>query len=443
MTQKHLILKGTIILTLTGFLTRIMGFFYRMFLSHTFGEEGVGLYQLAFPIYAFAFSLTSAGIQIALSRCVAAHLARENVKGSRSFLYTSLVFALGSSLFVTLLLQKYSSFLAGSILHDNRCELLLLLFSYALPFAALHSCIVGYYFGQKETKIPAISQFSEQTARIISVLLICHCFSLSSGASGIFIAVLGVIFGEIVSSCYCFYQMRGKSFFAPIPNMKFSLFFSQLRELLTLSVPLTANRLLLNLLQSIESISIPLRLQMSGMDSAAALSSYGVLTGMALPCVLFPSAITNSVSTMLLPTVAEIHAANQKKALSHIIQKTILACVSLGCFCCAGLLLFGNWIGTFLFHSPLAGDYIVTLAWICPFLYTNNTFLSILNGLGKTGLSLLFNTLSLCIRIYGVLFCIPVYGISGYLIGLLISQIFIFLVCGSYLFQYTRKMIDK
>lgn len=439
MTHKHLLLKGTLILTITGLITRIMGFFYRMFLSHTFGEEGVGLYQLAFPVYALAFSLTSAGIQVAVSRCVASRLAHGSLKESRSFLYTGLLVSLTSSLLVMFLLQKYSSFFASSILQDERCELLLLLFSYALPFAALHSCIIGYYIGQKSTKIPAVSQLLEQVVRILSVYLICHCFSFSLNTSTVFIAVLGIIIGEIASSSYCFYQMRGKSFFTPIPQIHFPLFFSQLKELTILSIPLTANRVLLNILQSIESISIPLRLQMAGMSSSDALSSYGVLTGMALPCILFPSAITNSISTMLLPTVAEIHASKQNQTLSRVIKNTAIACISLGCFCCAGLLLFGNWIGTFLFHSQLAGSYILTLAWICPFLYTNNTFLSILNGLGKTGLSFLFSTFSLCIRIYGVLYLVPFSGMSGYLAGFLLSQLFIFLVCGSYLLWYTRK----
>lgn len=61
MSRKHLLLKGAFILTLTGFATRFMGFFFRIFLSHTFGEEGVGLYQLIFPVYALCFSLTCSG----------------------------------------------------------------------------------------------------------------------------------------------------------------------------------------------------------------------------------------------------------------------------------------------------------------------------------------------------------------------------------------------
>ena len=69
---------------------------------------------------------------------------------------------------------------------------------------------------------------------------------------------------------------------------------------------------------------------MHGMTQGSALGMYGVLTGMALPCVLFPSAITNSVSTMLLPAVAEIQTQNNKNELSSLIQKAVYACVFLG-----------------------------------------------------------------------------------------------------------------
>ena len=103
MSRKHAIIKGTFILTLTGFATRFMGFFYRIFLSHTFGEEGVGLYQLVFPIYALCFSLTSAGIELALSRCVAARITQGKRREAREILYTSLLLSVS-------LCYRHSSF---------------------------------------------------------------------------------------------------------------------------------------------------------------------------------------------------------------------------------------------------------------------------------------------------------------------------------------------
>lgn len=142
---------------------------------------------------------------------------------------------------------------------------------------------------------------------------------------------------------------------------------------------------------------------------------------------------------MLLPTVAEIQALNDKKEMSSIIQKSVYCCIFLGSICCVFLLAFGDFIGSFLFHSPLAGKFITAMSWLCPFLYTNNTLISILNGIGKTYLSFAVNSLSLGIRIASVFFFIPLYGIFGYLWGLLASQIFVFLFCLGYMYRYVHR----
>ena len=48
--SKERFFKGTFLLTSAGLISRIMGFFYRIFLSHTIGAEGIGLYQLVVPL---------------------------------------------------------------------------------------------------------------------------------------------------------------------------------------------------------------------------------------------------------------------------------------------------------------------------------------------------------------------------------------------------------
>lgn len=172
MSLKRTIIRGTFILTLTGFATRLMGFFYRVFLSQAFGEEGVGIYQLIFPIYALCFSLSSAGIQTALSRCVAEKTTLGKHKEARELLYTSIAITFTVSCIITIFLQKYAGFISAAFLKDQRCAPLLIILSYAFPFAAVHSSICGYYFGLKKTGIPAVSQLLEQTARILCVYLL-------------------------------------------------------------------------------------------------------------------------------------------------------------------------------------------------------------------------------------------------------------------------------
>lgn len=108
-------------------------------------------------------------------------------------------------------------------------------------------------------------------------------------------------------------------------------------------------------------------------------------------------------------------------------------------FCTCGFLLTADFLGSFVFQSPEAASYIRVLAFICPFLYTNSTYISMLNGLGHTGLAFLINFTGLCIRIAGVFFLIPQTGISGYLTGLLSSQIFVFLASVRVLFRTVQR----
>ena len=200
-------------------------------------------------------------------------------------------------------------------------------------------------------------------------------------------------------------------------------------QLLQLAVPLSANRLIINLLQSIEAIYIPNRLMAYGLNNADALGVYGVLTGMSLPLILFPSAITNSISVLLLPIVAEADASGNQTAVRRAIITSIRYCLLLGFGCTAMFLLTGRAAGRMLFHSELAGSFILTLSFICPFMYIASTLNSILNGLGKTAQTFLFSVVSLLFRLLFVFTAIPVYGIKGYLWGTLASQMLQTLLC--------------
>lgn len=437
MGQKHTLIKGAFILTMTGFVTRLIGFFYRIFLSQAFGEEGVGIYQLIFPVYALGFSLTCAGIEIAISRTVAQKNAIGKSEEGRTVLYSGCLFSMLFSVLFMLLIQKQSTFIAVQLLNEPRCERLLLIISYALPFSSLHSCIYGYFLGLKETKTPAISQFIEQIVRVGSVFILYRFSLQNSHDPNIIVAVAGIVFGEFASSVFCFFSYQHQK-----QTFDYSITFSSLKrsikELFNLSIPLTCNRVLLNILQSIEAISIPIQLQLFGYNTSQSLSIYGVLTGMALPCILFPSALTNSVATMMLPTVAELQTASNKHFLFSITKKVILFCSILGSVCCILFIFTGSFIGKHIFHSNLAGDFLITMAWMCPFLYTNSNLISIINGLGKTLYSFVFNTIGLSLRIGSIYYLIPLYGIRGYLLGLLTSQLVIFLLCIGYLYSFSR-----
>lgn len=436
--SKNTIIKGAFILTITGFLTRVIGFFFRIFLSHSFGEEQMGLYQLIFPIYALCFSLSSAGIETALCRLVASKTASGKPKDADTLLYKALLISVSLSLLLTILLRKNATAISIYLLGDLRCEELIQIIAFSLPFASVHSCICGYYLGKKQIKIPALSQFVEQISRVGTVYIVYQIMKANHIASSIHLAVWGIVAGEIISSLFClrFYFSKENA-----PLSLSSAFQSNGlgKELGALALPLTSTRILTNLFQSVETISIPLYLQKFGYTNSEALSTYGVFSGMALPCILFPSAITNALSTMLLPTVAEIEGEHNLARLKLLIRRVIFFGFGLGTLCGIIFLLFGPLIGNLLFDSQLTGSFLRTLAWLCPFLYMNSTLISILNGLGKANQSFLVNIVSLAVRICGVWFGISHWGMEGYLWGLLLSQLLVSFSCVFMLNNYIHN----
>lgn len=459
MKWKNPLISGTVILTLTGLLSRFIGFFYRIFLSNVFGAEGMGIYQLISPVLALSFALTVSGIQTAISKYVASETSTHDYTRSFRTLWVGFLLAMVLSILCALSIYLWSDYIAVTFLLEARTAPLLRIIALSIPMAAVHSCINGYFYGIRKTAIPAVTQLAEQICRVGSVYLIYEICQKHNMEPTISFAVVGLVIGESASMIVSLVAILSRAHkLFPCENIcsfpvgvdpsggrkpSFGLYRHILAQLMQLAAPLSANRLIINLLQSIEAVYIPNRLMAYGLSNADALGVYGVLTGMSLPLILFPSALTNSISVLLLPIVSEAEANGNYHAVRHAILTSIRYCLLLGFGCTTAFLLFGRTAGRLLFHSELAGSFILTLSFICPFLYIASTLGSILNGLGKTTLTFCYSVVSLLFRLLFVFFAIPVYGIKGYLWGMLASQLLQTLLCTISALRISRKTCDS
>ena len=287
--SKKTFFRGTFLLTCAGLLSRIMGFFYRIFLSHTIGAEGIGLFQLVLPLQTLLLAITSSGIQTALSRLIAAHFATGEHKKARDFFCLGTLLAFLFSCVASSLLFLKADFFAVQILREVRTEELLRILAFSLPLAVLHSCINSYYFARKKAAFPSGMQFVEQLVRVgSSFLLYLICVSNNLPVTAM-IAVGGTLASELAASILSLLVLS--LHFRSCSHRIFQITkpFSDLHEILRTAFPVTVNRLLLSVLAGIEVVLIPQRLQMYGVSSSEALSIYGIFTGLALPCILFPA----------------------------------------------------------------------------------------------------------------------------------------------------------
>ena len=164
--SKKIFLKGTLILACTGLISRIAGFFYRIFLSHAIGAEGLGLYQLVlplqdlwplYPIQGSSLPFTPDRIQT----CPSGEKGGTFFRWSQEHLWLSFFSAAAG-----FLLFQHAYFFASAILKTPQTAGLLRLTAVSIPLCAIHSCIDSYYYARKKASVPAVVQLSEQSARI-------------------------------------------------------------------------------------------------------------------------------------------------------------------------------------------------------------------------------------------------------------------------------------
>lgn len=423
MNLKNTFLRSTLLLTFAGILSRLLGFYYRIFLANTIGAEGIGIYQLIFPIYGLCFALCASGIETSVSKLTAEKYALGKQEEALGILKTAITITLTLALSCSLVLFQYAEPIAYFFLKESRCTTLLRLLALTIPLGTVQSCICGYYFGIHQATIPSFAQLVEQGFRIGFTILLYNIYKVNSLPISSILAVAGLVIGEF---CSLLFTLTCFSFQKKIQwHLHTSHFFTYLREIYSLAAPLTISRISITFLAGFEATLIPTALRNYGMDSSLALSIYGILNGMALPFILFPNALTISLSIMLLPKISEFQISGQKDKLNTTIKKTFSYCLFLGIFSLLFFLIFGDFLGNLVFSNALAGNFITILAWLCPFLYLNTTLNGILNGLGRADLTFFNGVFSQILRIIFIIFLIPEIGIKGYLLGILTSQLFV------------------
>lgn len=412
---KNPLITGTLFLTASGVISRIIGFFYRIFLSRTIGAEGLGIYQLVFPVMALSLSLTSSGIQTALSRFIAEETAKNNEKGARLYLVLGLLFSTALSVAVSFLITQNADFIASVILSEPRTKPLLIVMTYSLLPAAVHACINGYYYGKKQALIPSVSQLLEQLVRVGTVYLIASIAMENGHSLSPLDAIWGIVAGECAGMLLSVTAVGIRRYDGDAA--------ASAKLLFAMTIPLTANRVLINLCTSVENLMIPKQLRLFGYNTPDALSIFGILTGMSMSVILFPTVLTGSVSVLLLPAISEAKARSDDAAISHAIQKAVRYGLLLGFFFTGAFLITADFIGDSVFHCTLAGTYIKILSWLCPFMYLSSLLSSIIHGLGYPKIPLYISLLGCMIRIGAIWRFVPVFGLRAYLTGMLISQL--------------------
>ncbi len=413
--KKTIFIKNAAVLTASGFILRFIGVIFKVWLASVIGSEGIGLYQIVFSVFTLAATFATSGISTAVTRLCAEEIAFGNKKSVKRVLFKCVTVTLIVALVSSFLLIFGAQFISEKILSEPAAYKSILVSSISLPFMGVCSCFRGYFIARRKATSPAVSQIFEQTIRIC-VIFIAIKYVLKKGIG---YTCAAVMLGDAVAeACTCGFlyisyrfdtkklnRLKGR-------NLHDKEIYGRIGEI---ALPITAGRYLGSALRTTENILIPKLLKKFKHASQTALSQFGMIKGMALPLVFFPSTLLNSLSLLLVPELTEALKKNQPYIVKSTVKRALLLTSAVSYIFSAIFFICGKEIGIIIYKNENVGVLIQLLSPIVPLMYLDSICDGMLKGLNEQKFTFFTTVSDSAIRIALIIPILPVYGLKGFI----------------------------
>lgn len=311
---------GAATLAAAGVVVKVIGACYRIPMTNIIGDQGIALYQYAYPIYGTLLALSTAGIPAAVSKLVSEHISRgETAQAQRVFRVSLALLAL-VGLVSAAVLFCFAPQVAAWVGDPLAC-LPIRAIAPALFFVAVLSAYRGYYQGQQRMTPTAATQIVEQAGKLVMGLWLA-CMMRDRGveyaAAG---AILGVTLAEAVAMVLVL-GMGAASRRQGAARGNKEPARAVIGRLLPVALPMMLGAVMMPLMGMIDSFVVNHRLLDTGMAAEEARSLYGLLTGPVNTLVNMPSVIPLALAMALVPAIAQACA---RGAQGEVRNKTRLA----------------------------------------------------------------------------------------------------------------------
>lgn len=413
--------NGTV-LALSALLMRTVSVSFGAYVTGKIGPEGMGLYSLIMSVYTFAVTFATSGVQLATTRLVAEAAGQGDLAGMRAALRTALLYALSFGAVGSVVLFAGSGFFGRVLLGDGRTVPALRLLSVALVPVALSSVFSGYFTAVRRPSRSAAVSVVEQGIRIILTVFALTAL-LPKGMTYACLALVGgSAIAEILSAI-----IHGTLYAIDVRRLRKGASGGlALRPLLEITLPIAASSYVRSGLVSAEHMLIPRALSKGTASREEAVAAYGTLSGMALPIALYPMAVLSAFAGLLVPELAEDAAKGRTASNRRLAERTFTLTLWFG-IAVGGVMAAGaTALSDAVYGSPEAGRYLALLAPILPVMYLDHVTDVMLKGLGRQVYTMGVNILDSLLSILLVVLLLPHLGAMGYVLVILIAEVFNF-----------------
>ncbi len=385
-------LKGTFVLTIAGFIVKVIGSLNWIFVSRILGGEGIGLYQMAFPIYFFAMTVSQAGVPVAISIITAERVALHDIYGAKRVFRISMLLMLFTGLVFSILTYLAADWLIDwQLIRDARAYKAVVVLAPTVFFVTLLASSRGYLQGWQRMTPTAVSQIVEQIFRVVTMIVLASLlmpWGLDYAAAGASLgAFAGAVTGLIV---LVYFHIRLErdiardygTELAPLPGAAYESKRSIIKRIFKLSLPVSAASIMLPVVSNLDLMIVPQRLEAAGYSVSEATELFGYLNGMAVPLVNLATILTASMAMSIVPAISESRVLGDR---ARVYDQTA-ASVRISNFVCfpAFVIVFilATPISALIYNAPGAGPAVMISAVSIILLGLHQISTGILQGLG-------------------------------------------------------------
>lgn len=381
--------KGAIILIIFNLIGKAIGAIYRIPLAGILGSEGMGQYQLVFPLYCLILTISTSGVPVAISKLVAEFNVQKRFTDSKKLLYISIFLLSMLSVLGFLFVITFSKLIA-TIQGNSDAYICYYGIAPAILFVGVISAFRGYFQGNLNMIPTALSNFSEQVFKMVFGLTLAKYLLPMGTTYAVLGALIGISISEFISFLflviyYLFYSRK----FKHLKNDNHLPYRKLGKNLINLAVPITLGGLISPITSMVDSLMVVNLLILTGLTSSYATSLLGIQAGVVEPLINLPTVIAISLSTVLLPNISSLSATGDNEKIIELIKKSVQICLSISIAFAICYIIFGSQILSFLYGKSLLNDEIILSTKLLFLSCINIIFLSlvqvfagILQGLG-------------------------------------------------------------
>lgn len=413
-------IKDGVMLTVTMLILRTAGVFFSARLAVLAGASVMGLYTQIMSVYGFAVTAAAAGVNLGAVRLTSEAFGGDRLSEIRCGVRESVSYCLKASIAVSLIFYLGAPFIGNRILCDGRTVSSLRALAVALPFISVSNALHGYFHGVRRIYKSAAVNLFEQFVRISATLYALSAVNIADTESVCLSLVICNAASEAFSCLVLFvlYIFDASRFPVSLARSE-----SLKKRFVGITLPIAVSSLIRSGLTTSEHILIPIGLRAHGSDTDAALASYGTVSGMALPILLYPMALLSAFASVTISELsARVSAGESRKSINATVSRGVSLALIYGIGCAAIIRYFSDALGLVIFNSAEAGEFLRLMSPLVIFMYLDHISDGMLKGLDMQGYVMKVNVFDAAMSVIFAIVLIPRFGIYGFVASIYICE---------------------